>query len=98
MNDGAVHECWFLIGSQHLYGDETLRQVASQSAQVAAALNDAPEIGVNVVLKPVLTGSQEILDVCLAANSARECVGVIAWMHTFSPAKACPCRSSRESS
>ena len=88
MNGGAERECWFLIGSQHLYGDEVLRQVASQSAEVAAALNDAPEIGIRVVLKPVLTGSEEILDVCLAANGAKECVGVIAWMHTFSPAKA----------
>jgi L-arabinose isomerase len=81
-------ECWFLTGSQHLYGEETLRQVAAQSAEIVRALDDAPEITVKIVSKPVLTGSDEIRDVCLAANAAPNCIGVIAWMHTFSPAKA----------
>jgi L-arabinose isomerase len=86
--DSDIRECWFLTGSQHLYGEETLRQVASQSAEVVAALDAAPEIGVKIVSKPVLTGSAEIRDVCLQANAAHHCIGVIAWMHTFSPAKA----------
>ena len=81
-------ECWFLTGSQHLYGAETLRQVAAQSAEIVRELEGAPEIPVKIVPKPVLTGSEEIRDVCLAANAAPECIGVIAWMHTFSPAKA----------
>jgi L-arabinose isomerase len=83
-----VRECWFLTGSQHLYGEDTLRKVASQSADVVAALDAAPEIGVTIVAKPVLTGSTEIRDVCLQANASASCIGVIAWMHTFSPAKA----------
>ncbi|HWD68785.1 MAG TPA: L-arabinose isomerase [Solirubrobacteraceae bacterium] len=81
-------ECWFLTGSQHLYGEETLRQVAAQSAEIVRQLDGAPEIPVKIVPKPVLTGSDEIRDVCLAANRAANCIGVIAWMHTFSPAKA----------
>ena len=81
-------ECWFLTGSQHLYGEETLRQVAAQSAEIVRQLDGAPEIPVKIVPKPVLTGSDEIRDVCLAANAAPGCIGVIAWMHTFSPAKA----------
>jgi L-arabinose isomerase len=81
-------ECWFLTGSQHLYGEETLRQVAIQSAEVVAKLDAAPEIGVRIVAKPVLTGADEIRDVCLQASATENCVGVIAWMHTFSPAKA----------
>jgi L-arabinose isomerase len=81
-------ECWFLTGSQHLYGDETLAQVAAQSAEIVRQLDGAPEISVKIVPKPVLTGSDEIRDVCLAANAAPGCIGVIAWMHTFSPAKA----------
>ena len=81
-------ECWFLTGSQALYGEETLRQVARQSAEVVGLLNDGPEIGVRLVLKPVLTGADEIRRVCIEAGSADSCIGVIAWMHTFSPAKA----------
>ena len=89
MNVGTVElECWFLTGSQHLYGEETLREVAAQSAEVVAALDAAPEIPVKIVPKPVLTGSDEIRQVCLAANASPNCIGVIAWMHTFSPAKA----------
>ena len=49
------HEIWFLTGSQELYGDETLRQVAAQSREVVALLNAGPEIGVNINWKPVLT-------------------------------------------
>jgi L-arabinose isomerase len=80
-------ECWFLTGSQGLYGEETLRQVADQSSRIADALNSASEIPVRVVWKPVLTDSAAIRRVCQEANSADECVGLVAWMHTFSPAK-----------
>jgi L-arabinose isomerase len=79
-------ELWFLTGSQHLYGDETLAQVASNSQQIAKAL-DQSGIPAKVVWKPVLTGPDAIRDVCLAASAAPECAGVITWMHTFSPAK-----------
>ncbi|MET8231444.1 L-arabinose isomerase [Micromonospora sp. NPDC005298] len=79
-------EIWFLTGSQGMYGEETLRQVAEQSRQIAAALDDSPQIPARVVWKPVLTNSGEILQVCRDA-AAQGAIGVIAWMHTFSPAK-----------
>ena len=80
-------EVWFLTGSQHLYGDETLRQVADQSHGIEEALAAAPDMPVRIVWKPVLTGSDEIRRVALDANSDDKVIGVIAWMHTFSPAK-----------
>ncbi len=80
-------ELWFLTGSQSLYGEDTLRQVADQSAVVSSALDDASVIPIRVVAKPVLTTADAIRRVCLDANSDDNCVGVIAWMHTFSPAK-----------
>ena len=80
-------ELWFLTGSQHLYGDETLKKVAQNSQQIADALGRSGKLPAKVVWKPVLTGPEPILDVCLAANAAPECAGVITWMHTFSPAK-----------
>jgi L-arabinose isomerase len=83
----AKAECWFLTGSQGLYGEETLRQVAEQSQQIVVALDEASELPVPVVWKPVLTDSESIRRVCLDANGSDACVGVIAWMHTFSPAK-----------
>jgi L-arabinose isomerase len=81
------NEVWFLTGSQHLYGAETLATVAAQSQQILGLLQDSDEIGTDLVWKPVLTDSTAIRQVMLAANAAPECVGVIAWMHTFSPAK-----------
>ncbi|TDE07923.1 L-arabinose isomerase [Jiangella asiatica] len=80
-------EVWFLTGSQGLYGDETLRQVAGQSQQIAQALDSAGDIPVRVVWKPVLTDADAIRRVALEANADDSCVGLIAWMHTFSPAK-----------
>ena len=80
-------EVWFVTGSQNLYGEETLRQVAADSQIVATALNEAAQIPVNVVFKPVVTTPQGIYELCLAANSAANCIGLITWMHTFSPAK-----------
>lgn len=87
MIDLNSYEVWFLTGSQHLYGPETLEQVASHSREIAATLNDASAIPVKVVFKPVLTTPEEIHRVCLEANSTAQCVGVVVWMHTFSPAK-----------
>ena len=80
-------EVWFLTGSQGLYGEETLRQVAAQSQQIVEALGDTATIPAQVVWKPVLTGADAIRRVCLEANAAAACIGVVAWMHTFSPAK-----------
>jgi L-arabinose isomerase len=89
MNETANKlECWFLTGSQELYGEETLRQVGVQSREIAALLNSGPEIGVSVSWKPVLTTAAQIRSICNEANSSGTCIGVLAWMHTFSPAKA----------
>jgi L-arabinose isomerase len=78
---------WFVTGSQHLYGEETLKQVAAHSQSIAKALNDAPQIPVQVVFKPTVKTPEEIYQICMEANSAKDCIGIIAWMHTFSPAK-----------
>jgi L-arabinose isomerase len=85
--DLASSEIWFLTGSQGLYGEETLAQVASQSQEIAAALGAATDIPVTIVWKPVLTDSESIRRMALDANAADGVIGVIAWMHTFSPAK-----------
>ena len=83
----ASYEVWFLTGSQNLYGEETLRQVAEQSQEVVRGLQASSDIPVTVVWKPVLKDSDSIRRMMLDANSADNVVGVIAWMHTFSPAK-----------
>ena len=85
--DLKTREVWFLTGSQDLYGPETLAQVAEQSQQIARSLGDSSDIPVSVVWKPVLKESDSIKRMALDANAADNVVGVIAWMHTFSPAK-----------
>ena len=80
-------EVWFITGSQHLYGDETLQQVAAHSQEIAGALNDSPQIPVTVIYKPIVKTAEEIYAVCMEANASANCIGIIAWMHTFSPAK-----------
>jgi L-arabinose isomerase len=85
--DLATKEVWFLTGSQSLYGPETLRQVAEQSKQIATTLGASSSVPVTVIWKPVLTDSEAIRRAALDANSDDNVVGVIAWMHTFSPAK-----------
>ncbi|MBZ4487665.1 L-arabinose isomerase [Microbacterium sp. cx-55] len=78
------YEVWFVTGSQNLYGEETLRQVAEQSQAVVAGLEGLP---VTVVWKPVLKDSDSIRRLALEVNGRDDVIGVIAWMHTFSPAK-----------
>jgi len=78
---------WFLTGSQHLYGRETLEQVASQSGQIQRLLADSGRLSAQIVGKPVLTDAPAIRSIMLEANTDPHCLGVIAWMHTFSPAK-----------
>lgn len=80
-------QIWFLTGSQGLYGPETLDQVATQSQLVAATLDASDQIPISVAWKPVLTDADAIKATMLAANADPDCVGVITWMHTFSPAK-----------
>ncbi len=83
----ADREVWFLTGSQDLYGEDTLRQVAAQSQEIARALDASSDVPVRIVWKPVLTDSAAIRRAALDANSDDAVIGVIAWMHTFSPAK-----------
>jgi L-arabinose isomerase len=83
----AGREIWFATGSQDLYGEDTLRQVAEQSQAIARALDDSDAVPARVVWKPVLKDSAAIRRLALEANASDACIGVIAWMHTFSPAK-----------
>lgn len=80
-------DIWFVTGSQHLYGEETLRQVDAHSQVIAGFLNDAAPMPVRVVFKPVVKTPDEIYALCQEANVSPNCVGIVTWMHTFSPAK-----------
>jgi len=87
MIDFAGLEIWFVTGSQHLYGERTLKTVAEHSKEIAGFLARAKTIPVKVIFKPVVTTPEEITEVCREANGSKQCIGLIAWMHTFSPAK-----------
>ncbi len=80
-------EIWFLTGSQSLYGEETLKQVAEQSQEVFKTLSANVDVPVKIVWKPVLLTPETIRRALLDASSDENCLGVITWMHTFSPAK-----------
>ncbi len=81
----AHPQIWFITGSQHLYGPETLKQVAANSQAIATELND--RLPLPVVFKPVLTNPAAVRDVMLEANRDADCAGLVLWMHTFSPSK-----------
>jgi L-arabinose isomerase len=85
--DASNVEVWFLTGSQSLYGEDALRTVEAQSSTIVAGLAGSSAIPVRVTAKPVLTTPDAIRRLCLEANADPSCVGVVAWMHTFSPAK-----------
>jgi L-arabinose isomerase len=87
MIDLSQYEVWFVTGSQHLYGPQTLEEVAVHSQEIVQTLSSSPAIPVRVVYKPVLTTPDAIRELCRDANAASNCVGLIIWMHTFSPAK-----------
>ncbi len=78
---------WFVTGSQHLYGDETLKKVAEHSQRIAKSLDTSKLLSVSVIFKPTVKSPEEIYAICQEANTDRNCIGIIAWMHTFSPAK-----------
>lgn len=80
-------EVWFVTGSQHLYGEETLLQVAEHAKVIAAALHNSPAIPVSIIWKPVVKSPEEIYHLIMEANASKQVIGLIAWMHTFSPAK-----------
>lgn len=87
MIDFEPLELWFVTGSQHLYGPETLEQVNRDSQAIVNGLNGSSALPVKVVFKPVLTTPDEIATTLGAADAAPHCIGLVAWMHTFSPAK-----------
>jgi len=80
-------EIWFVTGSQHLYGPETLKAVAKHSQEIAASLDASPAIPVKVVFKPVMVSSDAVTELCQQANNAANCIGLVTWCHTFSPSK-----------
>ncbi len=87
MSATAAKEIWFITGSQHLYGPEPLAKVAENGARIAESLDAESDIPVRVVFKPIVTTADEILNTCREANNAPNCIGLVLWMHTFSPAK-----------
>lgn len=80
-------ELWFITGSQNLYGEETLKQVAHNAQTITKALHEAEGMPVNIVFKPIAKSTEEITALCAEANNSTKCIGIITWMHTFSPAK-----------
>ena len=87
MIDLSSLEAWFVTGSQHLYGSETLKAVEQHSTTIARAVSESSLIPVKIIAKPVMTSSESIQQLCLDANSSKNCIGLITWMHTFSPAR-----------
>ena len=87
MEQHNAQHVWFVIGTQHLYGAETLRQVEEHARQVMEGLNQAGTLPVPLVLQPLVKSPDEALALCRAANHDNQCVGIITWLHTFSPAK-----------
>jgi L-arabinose isomerase len=87
MIDFSPFEVWFVTGSQHLYGPKTLKQVEADSRQIVDGLNTKAKLPIKLVFKPVVTTPDEITAMLRDADAAPNCVGLIAWMHTFSPSK-----------
>ena len=87
MIDLKIFEVWFITGSQNLYGEETLKKVAEHSLEIAKGLDSSGKIPVRVVYKPTVKTTEEIYATLQEANTAENCIGIITWMHTFSPAK-----------
>ena len=87
MTSGRQLEAWFVTGSQHLYGEATLKQAAEDSRKIAQALSRSKHLPVKVVFKPTLTTPSAVTELCRKANTSAHCIGLICWMHTFSPAK-----------
>jgi L-arabinose isomerase len=80
-------EVWFVTGSQHLYGEATLRKVAEHSQEIAQWLTRSGKLPMKVLFKPVVTTPDAITALCREANNTQNCIGLVTWMHTFSPAK-----------
>ncbi len=81
------YEIWFITGSQNLYGEETLRQVAADAKKIVEGLNQSGSLAVKLVWKETLKSTEEVSRLMRQANASDECIGLVTWMHTFSPAK-----------
>ena len=80
-------EVWFVTGSQNLYGEDTLRQVADDARKIVKGLNALNMLAVELVWKETVKSAEEICALIREANAAERCIGLVTWMHTFSPAK-----------
>jgi L-arabinose isomerase len=87
MIDLKKFDVWFVTGSQHLYGPETLKKVAEHSQEIVKFFGKTSKIPVNIVFKPVMKSLDEVTNICIEANADRKCIGIITWCHTFSPSK-----------
>lgn len=87
MPDLAKLELWFVVGSQALYGEATLAKVQEHAREMATRFAQSPQIPVKVCLAPLMTSSNSIAQLCLEANANSQCIGLLVWMHTFSPAR-----------
>ncbi len=81
------YEVWFVTGAQLLYGGDAVVAVDGHSKEMVAGLNESGRLPIKVVYKGTANSSKEVAEVFAAANNDKKCVGVITWMHTFSPAK-----------
>ncbi len=68
-------EAWFITGSQHLYGEETLKQVEEHSKEIVKSLSTSKKIPLKIKFKPVLTTPESIYNICLEANNSKNCIG-----------------------
>lgn len=87
INDFTGLEIWFITGSQHLYGEEALKRVSEDSAKIVVGLNGSGSLPVAVIHKPTLTTPDAVTRLCAEADASPSCIGLVMWMHTFSPAK-----------
>ena len=87
MIDLSRFEVWFVVGAQSLYGEGPLGTVADHAREMTNALSSVPGMPVKIVCQPVMVTAESILEMCLEANRSRSCIGIITWMHTFSPAQ-----------
>jgi L-arabinose isomerase len=87
MKNLETPEIWYITGSQHLYGEATLNQVAAHAQKIVEELNGSQRLPLKLIFKPTVTRPEEISAICREANNAPSCAGLILWMHTFSPSK-----------
>lgn len=87
MLDLTKLEVWFVVGSQALYGEANLDKVREHAREIADSLAQSSLIPVKIRLSPLMTSPDSITQLCLEANTSKQCIGLLVWMHTFSPAR-----------